>query len=91
MFLNACSLFCRLVTKPYDADMLKELDRMGRIHTPKGGKTSINVELIHMQALLAFLQDALIDTIFAYKNSSDEGKKLGIYPIYSATDGWGEP
>jgi len=61
----------RLVTKSYDGDMLAELDRMGRIHTPLGGRTSINVELIHMQALLAFLQDALIATLFAHKNSEE--------------------
>lgn len=65
----------RLVTKPYDGDMLAELDRMGRIHTPKGGSTSINVELIHMQALLAYLQDALISTLFTYKNSCEEGSE----------------
>ena len=58
--------------------MLAELDRMGRIHTPKGGKKSINVELIHMQALLAYLQDALISTLFTYKNSREEGKKLNM-------------
>lgn len=61
--------------------MLTELDRMGRIHTPKGGRTSINVELIHMQALMAFLQDALVATLFAYKGSGEEGKNGSFYLI----------
>ena len=54
---------------------------MGRIHTPKGGRTSINVELIHMQALLAFLQDALIAALFAYKNSSEEGLYVSFFVL----------
>ena len=46
---------------------------MGRIHTPHSGRTSINVELIHMQALLAFLQDALIAQLYEYYHSDEEG------------------
>ena len=65
----------RLVTKPYDGAMLEELDRMGRIHTPTGGRTSINVELIHMQALMAFLQDAIIAELYQYYDSQAEGCK----------------
>ena len=54
--------------------MLEELDRMGRIHTPSSGRTSINVELIHMKALLAYLQDAIIAELYTYYNSHIEGE-----------------
>ena len=54
--------------------MIQEFDRMGRIHTSVSGKTSVNVALIHMNALLGFLQDAIIEELFRYKNSDDDGE-----------------
>jgi hypothetical protein len=54
----------RLVTKPYDASMVKYLDMVGRIHTAEAGNPEITVALVHMNALLGFVADAINATIF---------------------------
>lgn len=54
-----------LVTKPYDAKMVDYLDFVGRIHTPKAGSAELNVPLVQMNALLGFVADALVNTIFS--------------------------
>lgn len=53
-----------LVTKPYDAKMVEYLDRVGKIHTPKLGSKDLDVPLVQMDALMGFVSDALIATIF---------------------------
>ena len=53
----------RLVTKPYDANMLKYLDTVGSIHTRKTGSKDIHIPLVHMNALMGFVSDAIINTI----------------------------
>lgn len=53
----------RLVTKPYDGDMLNYLDLVGKIHTPKAGSKELDVPLVQMNALMGFVSDALISTI----------------------------
>ena len=60
-------LSIRLVSKPYDSAMLEEFDRMGRVHK------FMKVELIHMQALLAFMQDTMIAELFNHYNSGIKG------------------
>ena len=55
----------RLVTRPYDASMVKYLDMVGRIHTAEAGNPEITVPLVHMNALLGFVADALTSTIFS--------------------------
>lgn len=54
-----------LVTKPYDETMLKYLDMVGKIHTPKAGSKELDVPLVQMNALMGFVSDALIATIFS--------------------------
>lgn len=54
----------RLVTRPYDASMVKYLDMVGRIHTSKAGNPEIQVPLVHMNALLGFVADAITNAIF---------------------------
>ncbi len=53
----------RLVTKPYDGDMLNYLDLVGKIHTPKAGSAQLDVPLVQMNALMGFVADALLATI----------------------------
>ena len=53
----------RLVTKPYDGNMLNYLDLVGKMHTPKAGSKELDVPLVQMNALMGFVSDALIDTI----------------------------
>jgi hypothetical protein len=54
----------RLVTRPYDASMVKYLDMVGRIHTAQAGNPEIVVPLVHMNALLGFVSDAITGVIF---------------------------
>jgi hypothetical protein len=53
-----------LVTKPYDGKMIGYLDFVGKMHTPKAGSAELNVPLVQMNALLGFVSDALIATVF---------------------------
>ena len=53
----------RLVTRPYDGQMLDYLDLVGKIHTPKAGSKDLDVPLVQMNALMGFVSDALIATI----------------------------
>ena len=53
----------RLVTRPYDGQMVEYLDLVGKIHTPKAGSKELNVPLVQMNALMGFVSDALISTI----------------------------
>lgn len=53
-----------LVTKPYDEKMVAYLDMVGKIHTPKAGSPELNVPLVQMNALMGFVADAIINTIF---------------------------
>ena len=53
----------RLVTKPYDGELLNYLDLVGKIHTPKAGSKDLDVPLVQMNALMGFVSDALLATI----------------------------
>lgn len=61
----------RLVTKPYDWSMVKYLDMVGKMHTPKAGSRKLNVPLIQMNALMGFLSDALMATILGLGLDAD--------------------
>lgn len=52
-----------LVTRPYDGDMVKYLDLVGKMHTPKAGSAMLDVPLVQMNALIGFVSDALVATI----------------------------
>lgn len=53
----------RLVTKPYDEEMVAYLDLVGKMHTPDHGSAELNVPLVQMNALMGFVSDALVATI----------------------------
>ena len=53
----------RLVTEPYDASMLRYLDAVGKMHTPKAGSAELDVPLVQMNSLMGFVSDALLATI----------------------------
>ncbi|KAF9963070.1 hypothetical protein BGZ65_006135 [Modicella reniformis] len=53
--------FARLLENPYDERMIKYLDYVARIHTDTPNKKSkINVDLIHINALLGYVETVLI-------------------------------
>jgi hypothetical protein len=64
-----------LVTRPYDGKMIEYLDMVGKIHTAKAGNRGIVVPLIQMNALLGFVSDALISTIFGLEISDEDKHK----------------
>lgn len=53
-----------IVGNDYDSKMVKYLDVVGKIHTPKAGNKQINVPLVQMNALMGFLADVLTSAIF---------------------------
>lgn len=53
----------KLVTTPYDGKMLQYLDWVGKIHTAKAGNPEIVVPIVKIDALMGFVNDALIATI----------------------------
>lgn len=61
----------RLVTKPYDGDLLNYLDLVGKIHTPKAGSKELDVPLVQMNALMGFVSDALLATILGLGLDAD--------------------
>ncbi|MES2789063.1 MAG: protoglobin family protein [Planctomycetota bacterium] len=54
-----------LVTRAYDSKMVEYLDMVGKMHTPLAGKSSLSVPLVQMNALMGYVADALINTIFS--------------------------
>jgi len=57
----------RLVTGPYDGKMIQYLDWVGKIHTERAGSKEIFIPLIQMNALMGFVSDAIIATLFSLK------------------------
>ena len=55
----------KLVTAPYDAKLVGYLDMVGKMHTPRAGSKDLNVPLVQMNALLGFVNDALVSTILS--------------------------
>ncbi|KAF9438852.1 hypothetical protein BGZ76_003877 [Entomortierella beljakovae] len=67
----------KLLTDPYDEKMIKYLDYVARIHTDTPTKKSkINVEYIHINALLAYVEAALIGGIKTLNLDRDAEYKL---------------
>lgn len=56
----------RLVTGPYDSKMVAYLDFVGKIHTDKAGSPEIVVPLVQMNALMGFVADAILATIYSF-------------------------
>lgn len=58
------SYFDKLLNNPYDERMIKYLEYVARIHTDTPGKKSkINVDVIHINALLGYVETVLIGGI----------------------------
>lgn len=61
----------KLVTGPYDGAMVKYLDFVGMIHTPKAGSKELDVPLVQMNALMGFVADAVNATIMGLNIPQD--------------------
>jgi midasin (ATPase involved in ribosome maturation) len=53
----------QLIGRSYDAKMVKYLDMVGKIHTPRAGNKQIDIPLVQMNALMGLLSDMLLDAI----------------------------
>ncbi|CAF1303909.1 unnamed protein product [Adineta steineri] len=68
----------RILTQTdWNDTFLQFLSQVGKMHTSQSGATSINVDYIHINALLGFLEHLLIDVLFN-ADSIDEQTKRGI-------------
>ncbi|MFK7821235.1 MAG: protoglobin family protein [Planctomycetaceae bacterium] len=54
-----------LVSNPYDGKMVKYLDNVGKMHTPRLGSDRLSVPLVQMNVLMGFVADAIIATVFS--------------------------
>ena len=61
----------KLVSGPYDANMVKYLDGVGKIHTPHKGSSAVAVPLVQMNVLMGWVADAVNATILGLKIPDD--------------------
>jgi hypothetical protein len=66
----------KLVTADYDDKFVEYLDSVAKIHTSHGGNKSINVEYVHINALLGYVQDILLKAICDLDADNETKTKL---------------
>ena len=64
-----------LVGNSYDERMMKYLDVVGKMHTPKSGNKQIDVPLVQMNAMMGLLSDILMKTICDLGLGHDEERQ----------------
>ncbi|CAF1524270.1 unnamed protein product, partial [Adineta steineri] len=64
-----------LLQQAWTDDFLQYLSRIGRMHTNNVGPTSINVDYIHINATLSYIETLLIDAIWVTDNLDSKTKK----------------
>jgi len=57
----------KIICNPYEKELFEEMDKLGRIHSTKGGH--INAPLLHVKVMLGFLQDEILAALFHHKSS----------------------
>jgi hypothetical protein len=66
-----------LTQSDWNDTFLQFLSRIGQMHTNQAGSSSINVDYIHINALLGFLEHLLIDVLWN-ADTIEEQSKRGI-------------
>jgi len=66
-----------LTQSDWNDTFLQYLSQVGKIHTNQAGSSSINVDYMHINALLGYLEHLLIDTI-CNTDTLDEKTKRGM-------------
>jgi len=66
-----------LTQREWNDTFLQYLSQVGKIHTNQAGSSSINVDYMHINALLGYLEHLLIDTI-CNTDTLDEKTKRGM-------------
>ena len=70
----------KLVSAEYDEKLVAYLDLVGGTHTPGSGSPKINVPLVQMNALMGFVNDAIMATILGLEiNSEAKGQALRAF------------
>jgi len=64
-----------LLQNQWTDDFLQYLSKIGRKHTNKIGSTSINVDFIHINATLCYIETLIIDTVWVTDNINNQIKK----------------
>jgi hypothetical protein len=63
-----------LIQTDWNDTFLQFLSQIGKIHTNQGGSVSINVDYIHINALLGYLEHLLLDILCNADNIDDKTK-----------------
>ncbi|CAF2441530.1 unnamed protein product [Rotaria sp. Silwood2] len=73
-----------LLQREWTDDFLQYLSRIGRMHTNKVGSASINVDYIHMNATLSYIETLIIDSVWITENLDNKTKKEILIAINKA-------
>eukprot|EP00741_Cyanophora_paradoxa_P021272 tig00021348_g20532.t1 len=65
----------KLVTSEYDGSLVEYVDFVGKVHTKKAGNKSLEIDLVHMNALFGYVNDALIATFQGLSGGVDQATK----------------
>eukprot|EP00741_Cyanophora_paradoxa_P021265 tig00021348_g20525.t1 len=65
----------KLVTSEYDGSLVEYVDRVGKLHTRKEGNKNLEIDLVHMNALFGYVNDALIATFQGLSGGVDQATK----------------
>jgi hypothetical protein len=71
----------RLVTAEYDEKFVNYLDYVAKIHTTAGGNSSINVDYVHINALMCYVADILLKSVCELTDVSMETKTQVIRAV----------
>jgi hypothetical protein len=70
-----------LTQSDWNDTFLQYLTRVGRMHTTKGGSSSIHVDYIHINALFGYLQHLLLDVLLNAENLDDKIRHAMIIAV----------
>jgi len=64
-----------LLQREWTDDFLHYLSKIGRMHTDKAGSRSINVDYIHINATLSYIETLIMDIVWDTDHFQDKTKK----------------
>lgn len=70
-----------LTQREWNESFLQFLSNVGKVHTNKAGSASINVDYIHVNALLGYLEHLLIDVLCTSETIDDQTRRTTLMAI----------
>lgn len=70
-----------LTQREWNESFLQFLSNVGKVHTNKAGSASINVDYIHVNALLGYLEHLLIDVLCTTETIDDQTRRTTLMAI----------